>query len=82
MAKILLVYHLTPNIKEDSMKHEIDALSSDSIVSLKERIFEKVLKEKYVNCFNIDAKDLKLWKVQISNEKSTFSRLVLKDMKA
>jgi hypothetical protein len=38
MSEISLIYRLSPDIEEGSMKRDIDALSSDSIVSYNERI--------------------------------------------
>ncbi|CAG8631337.1 13819_t:CDS:2 [Ambispora leptoticha] len=74
------------NIEANSEKFYIDVNTSNTIDSLEEKIFDEVKKKNNDIFSDIKASDLKLWKVQIRNDKEDdFSSLDLqgdeKDMK-
>lgn len=80
MVTITLTCRLHHEIEVNSEAFTVDVCTSDRINKLKDKIFAK-LKEKKDDTFtNIEAYDMKLWKVNIPvNNQEKFSKLVLKN---
>jgi len=79
MVDINLLYRLFRDIDADAKESPININTSDHIDDLKEKIYEEV-KKKHNDFLDIEAEDLRLWKVEISNSSDDeFSSLVLKN---
>ncbi|RIA99601.1 hypothetical protein C1645_811158 [Glomus cerebriforme] len=79
MVDINLFCHLFRDIDTDAKESSIDVNTSNHIDDLKEKIYEEV-KKKNNDFLDIEAEDLRLWKVEINNNSDDkFSSLVLKN---
>ena len=79
MVDINLLYRLFRDIDADAKESPINVNTSDHIDDLKEKIYKEV-KKKHNDFLDIEAEDLRLWRVEISNSSDDeFSSLVLKN---
>ena len=64
--------------KKNNEKFDINVVTTDSIISLEDKIYDAI-KSKDDEIFSgIEAKDLDLWKVKIKNDDEIFSKLDLR----
>uniref|UniRef100_U9UIE5 Crinkler effector protein N-terminal domain-containing protein n=1 Tax=Rhizophagus irregularis (strain DAOM 181602 / DAOM 197198 / MUCL 43194) TaxID=747089 RepID=U9UIE5_RHIID len=77
MVDITLTYRFFKDVAENSPEFVAEVNTQDLILDLQEKIYEEV-KKLNNNFFEIEANDLKLWKVEINNgDNDKFSSLVL-----
>src|SRR5438309_2273977 len=77
---VTLTCRLFREVETNSEKFDIDVDAGKTVYSLKKKIFEEVKKKNNIIFSEIDADDLMLWKVQISNdEEDKFSGIILKN---
>jgi hypothetical protein len=79
MKEITLTCRLFRDIEANSEKFEIKILTSNISFKLEDKIMQYLREKNNAMVLNIKAKDLEIWKVNISNHKEEdFLKLVLK----
>ncbi|PKY58047.1 hypothetical protein RhiirA4_429436 [Rhizophagus irregularis] len=79
MVNITLTFRLHRDIKKNAERFGINVVTTDSILSLEDKIYAAVENKDDKIFSSIEAKDLDLWKVKIKNDnEDNFLRLDLK----